>query len=118
MPEMGDLLRAGSVTDPFFEVLNDGDWNACIGKQGDEINYVEGYHVAKGFDYLSGPAAQRSSGKFVPQPKRRLPLAHPLENVQQIFRPQFHVLQIPEIIPSAEVQQQTDREFAILQQAG
>ncbi|SMP59701.1 DUF3775 domain-containing protein [Novosphingobium panipatense] len=43
MPEMGDLLRAGSVTDPFFEVLNDGDWNACIGKQGDEINYVEGY---------------------------------------------------------------------------
>lgn len=43
MPEMGDLLRDGSVTDPFFEVLNDGDWNACIGKQGDEINYVEGY---------------------------------------------------------------------------
>lgn len=43
MPEMGDLLREGSVTDPFFEVLNDGDWNACIGKQGDEINYVEGY---------------------------------------------------------------------------
>lgn len=74
-------------------------------------------HVAKGFDYLSGPAAQRSSGKFVPQPKRRLPLAHPLENVQQIFRPQFHVLQIPEIIPSAEVQQQADRKFAILQQA-
>ena len=43
MLEMGDLLREGSVTDPFFEVLNDGDWNACIGKQGDEINYVEGY---------------------------------------------------------------------------
>ncbi|PZO71586.1 MAG: hypothetical protein DI636_03415 [Pelagerythrobacter marensis] len=40
---MGDLLREGRVTDPFFEVLNDGDWNACIGKQGDEINYVEGY---------------------------------------------------------------------------
>lgn len=43
MPQMGDLLREGSVTDPFFEVLSDGDWNACIGKQGDEINYVEGY---------------------------------------------------------------------------
>jgi len=43
MPEMGDLLREGRVTNPFFEVLNDGDWNACIGKQGDEINYVEGY---------------------------------------------------------------------------
>lgn len=43
MPEMGDLLREGSVTDPFFEVLNDSDWNACIGKQGEEINYVEGY---------------------------------------------------------------------------
>jgi hypothetical protein len=25
MPEMGDLLREGSVTDPFYEVLNDGD---------------------------------------------------------------------------------------------
>jgi hypothetical protein len=43
MPEMGDLLWEVSVTDPFFEVLHDGDWNACIGKQGDEINYVEGY---------------------------------------------------------------------------
>lgn len=32
MPEMGDLLREGSVTDPFFEVLNDGDWNASIGR--------------------------------------------------------------------------------------
>lgn len=43
MPEMADLLRTGQISDPFFEVLHDGDWNACIGKQGEEINYVEGY---------------------------------------------------------------------------
>lgn len=48
MPEMAELLRNGTITDPFFEVLNDGDWNACIGKQGDETNYVEGYlHAAQ-----------------------------------------------------------------------
>jgi hypothetical protein len=43
MPKMADLLRDGTISDPFFEVLNDGDWNACIGKQGDQTNYVEGY---------------------------------------------------------------------------
>jgi len=46
MPEMGELLREGVVRDPFFETVNDGEWNACIGKQGDEINYVEGYMEA------------------------------------------------------------------------
>lgn len=29
--------------DPFFEVVHDGEWNACVGVQGSEINYVEGY---------------------------------------------------------------------------
>ena len=43
---MGELLREGVVRDPFFETVNDGEWNACIGKQGDEINYVEGYMEA------------------------------------------------------------------------
>jgi hypothetical protein len=32
-----------SASDPFFEVIPDGDWNACVGVQGDEENYVDGY---------------------------------------------------------------------------
>lgn len=35
--------RATSETDPFFEIVHDGQWNACVGVQGSEINYVEGY---------------------------------------------------------------------------
>ena len=29
--------------DPFFELIHDGDWNACVGGQGNEENYVSGY---------------------------------------------------------------------------
>lgn len=29
--------------DPFFEVIHDGEWNATIGRQGDEENYLDGY---------------------------------------------------------------------------
>lgn len=29
--------------DPFFEVIPDGDWNACVGRQGSSLNYVDGY---------------------------------------------------------------------------
>jgi|SRR5579862_541188 len=29
--------------DPFFRVPTDSDWNACIGKQGTEENYLDGY---------------------------------------------------------------------------
>jgi hypothetical protein len=43
MLEMAELLRQGRVADPFFEVIHDGQWNACVGVQGDELNYVEGY---------------------------------------------------------------------------
>lgn len=32
-----------SATDPFFEVTPDGHWNACVGQQGDVLNYVDGY---------------------------------------------------------------------------
>lgn len=32
-----------SGIDPFFEKLADGQWNACVGAQGDEQNYVDGY---------------------------------------------------------------------------
>lgn len=40
---MGTLLRDGAISDPFFETFNNSEWNACIGRQGDESNYVEGY---------------------------------------------------------------------------
>lgn len=29
--------------DPFFSLSEDSTWNACIGRQGDELHYVEGY---------------------------------------------------------------------------
>lgn len=32
-----------NAPDPFFAVIHDGQWNACIGRQGDEQNYVDGY---------------------------------------------------------------------------
>jgi len=32
-----------SSIDPFFERIYDGDWNACVGIQGDAENYVDGY---------------------------------------------------------------------------
>jgi hypothetical protein len=34
---------APSSPDPFFETIYDGQWNACVGVQGDEQNYVDGY---------------------------------------------------------------------------
>ena len=30
-------------SDPFFDLTNDSTWNACIGRQGDEENYADGY---------------------------------------------------------------------------
>ena len=30
-------------TDPFFDLSDDSEWNACIGRQGTEENYVDGY---------------------------------------------------------------------------
>lgn len=29
--------------DPFFQVGSDSNWNACIGQQGEEENYIDGY---------------------------------------------------------------------------
>ncbi len=29
--------------DPFFTLPNNSTWNACIGKQGDEVHYLDGY---------------------------------------------------------------------------
>lgn len=32
-----------AMRDPFFELPRDAEWNACIGRQGTEENYVDGY---------------------------------------------------------------------------
>ena len=32
--------------DPFFRLTGDTEWNACIGPQGHEENYVDGYMEA------------------------------------------------------------------------
>lgn len=32
-----------TAPDPFFQKILDWEWNACIGQQGDEQNYVDGY---------------------------------------------------------------------------
>lgn len=34
------------VTDPFFSIPENREWNACIGRQGDEENYADGYMEA------------------------------------------------------------------------
>ena len=32
--------------DPFFELIHNGEWNACVGIQGSDENYVDGYMEA------------------------------------------------------------------------
>lgn len=43
---MTETNIADKVTDPFFEVIHDGEWNACVGIQGDAEAYVDGYMEA------------------------------------------------------------------------
>lgn len=31
-----------SECDPFFESIHDSQWNACVGVQGNEQNYIDG----------------------------------------------------------------------------
>ena len=31
------------MPDPFFQRIHDSEWNACVGIQGDELNYVDGF---------------------------------------------------------------------------
>lgn len=46
MSDITTMLQDGTITDPFFQVIHDSEWNACIGAQGEELNYVEGYLIA------------------------------------------------------------------------
>lgn len=41
--EQQDCSANSSAFDPFFEKIPDGEWNACVGVQGDVENYVDGY---------------------------------------------------------------------------
>jgi hypothetical protein len=37
------LMTDPLADDPFFRLPDDSRWNACIGKQGSEENYLDGY---------------------------------------------------------------------------
>lgn len=40
---MNTPIPAPDDSDPFFAIPEDSSWNACIGPQGDEENYIDGY---------------------------------------------------------------------------
>jgi hypothetical protein len=43
MKKEDDVGATSKAVDPFFETIYDGEWNACVGIQGDAENYVDGY---------------------------------------------------------------------------
>ena len=71
--------------------------------------------AAKSFKHSIATSKSVTVKKRLPL-KRSLPLVHPVENIQQIFRRQFDLLQIPDVIPDQETQRRAFRKFAILQQ--
>lgn len=48
--------------DPFFTLIDDSEWNACIGDQGYEENYVDGYMEAA-LELVSSVIDKRKYGK-------------------------------------------------------
>ena len=48
--------------DPFFALPADSTWNACIGAQGDEQNYIDGYMEAA-IDLAQGVLVNKAYGK-------------------------------------------------------
>ncbi len=48
--------------DPFFSLIYDSEWNACIGRQGTEENYVDGYMEAA-LELASAVIDKRQYGK-------------------------------------------------------
>lgn len=46
MSESNNTAAAPAPDDPFFSLAQDSQWNACIGRQGSEENYVDGYMEA------------------------------------------------------------------------
>ncbi|TGN97946.1 hypothetical protein [Burkholderia sp. USMB20] len=43
MKKEDNVGATSKAMDPFFETIYDGEWNACVGIQGDAENYVDGY---------------------------------------------------------------------------
>lgn len=48
--------------DPFFSLPRSAEWNACVGEQGDEENYVDGY-VQAALELTSAVLQKRQHGK-------------------------------------------------------
>jgi hypothetical protein len=48
--------------DPFFSLPRSSEWNACIGEQGDEENYVDGY-IQAALELTSAVLQKRQHGK-------------------------------------------------------
>jgi len=42
-PIRGSARKVTLSDDPFFSLPKNSTWNACIGKQGDELHYLDGY---------------------------------------------------------------------------
>lgn len=53
---------ANKGPDPFFSLPRSAEWNACIGEQGDEENYIDGYMQAA-LELTSAVLQKRQHGK-------------------------------------------------------
>lgn len=53
---------AADTADPFFALTDNSEWNACIGQQGTEENYVDGYMEAA-LELASAVVDKREHGK-------------------------------------------------------
>lgn len=53
---------ANKGPDPFFSLPRSAEWNACIGEQGDEENYVDGY-IQAAIELTSAVLQKRQHGK-------------------------------------------------------
>lgn len=59
--------------DPFFRLTGDTEWNACIGPQGHEENYVDGYMEAA--LYLSRAVLEKQL--HISRPDGQVKFPHP-----------------------------------------
>src|SRR4051812_42217787 len=60
--EISELGPDPFADDPFFKRRLDTHWNACIGRQGDEENYVDGY-IEAARELVAAVIDRRQHGK-------------------------------------------------------